>query len=908
MQTKIKQNERSWAIDIISYLNSILSSSDLKIKNVGGEATISQGKTCRMFPDVILYGDKDKTQILQGWELKMPDVDIGNEVFIKDAQRKANSLNLTSCFIWNFTYGVLYIKQKDDTFKKEKEWNETSFIKTRDDVKKYSKEWHILLKNIFISINEYLLKGNYKTSSIGKTISEYTVPHLIVNHIPSVSDKLKEVSFKNQIMKAELEKWWKDIKCEYEEEDVYTAYAKSVILNWTNRFIFAHLIKRVQNAACLVEKINENTLPKDANIIFREISNSSDFYNIFYGIQYCEYVSEDCWTDLIELSHFLSNNGITNLSQSVFQEILESTVKSSKKSLNGQFTTPEVLARILVKITLLDRSQNILDCCCGTGTIAKEAIKLKKECMPPKLAIDTVWASDKSSYALQVANISMTDSDSFKIANRLFKHNALDLTVGEVIPIVDPSSGNIINYSLPEFGAICSNLPFVLFSNLSSDDVKLFSLVNKSDELDRRSDLYCYIALKLISLINDNGRIGIITSNSWLGSQAGIKFYDALNIVYEINQIHISGKEKWFKADVITTILILSKKKNLSNYKTSFFLWKKSLKQISISPSIEDDIVNSSLLNEELNSDVVEISSYTQSEIKELKEKGLSFNSLFYKLDWYFSIKDKLVKIGDLFNVIRGSRRGWDELFFPKDKNGKLNIEAKFLKKVLINSKNIISLRAVADGDAFCCNMTEEELQEQHCIGALSWIDKFRNKVNKKGDPLPKVLIKENCYWYQLLTNEIVDICAPLNPNERIFFARFDVPSFINQRLIGLIYKKDVSNKDLCHALLNSIVTLFAVEAAGFGRGQGVLDLSKKSLEQCNMPDPSQIDYISACDIINKFNKIKDKKIPDLKDINKDLERVDFDKAVLKAFGLEQLYETIYCTLLAMHNVRLFSN
>uniref|UniRef100_UPI00402ABF2E hypothetical protein n=1 Tax=Succinivibrio sp. TaxID=2053619 RepID=UPI00402ABF2E len=143
---------------------------------------------------------------------------------------------------------------------------------------------------------------------------------------------------------------------------------------------------------------------------------------------------------------------------------------------------------------------------------------------------------------------------------------------------------------------------------------------------------------------------------------------------------------------------------------------------------------------------------------------------------------------------------------------------------------------------------------------------------------------------------------------KEFFFARFDVPSFINQRLIGLIYKKDVSNKDLCHALLNSIVTLFAVEAAGFGRGQGVLDLSKKSLEQCNMPDPSQIDYISACDIINKFNKIKDKKIPDLKDINKDLERVDFDKAVLKAFGLEQLYETIYCTLLAMHNVRLFSN
>ena len=70
-----------------------------------------------MFPDVILYGDIEQTVILQGWELKMPDVAIEDEMFIKDAQRKARALNLNSCLIWNFTYAVLYIKDENDKFK-----------------------------------------------------------------------------------------------------------------------------------------------------------------------------------------------------------------------------------------------------------------------------------------------------------------------------------------------------------------------------------------------------------------------------------------------------------------------------------------------------------------------------------------------------------------------------------------------------------------------------------------------------------------------------------------------------------------------------------------------------------------------------------------------------------------------
>lgn len=81
----IRNNERSEAIKLISYINGYLKDKTWRIQSAGGETTISDGKK-NMFPDVILYGDSHQTQILQGWEIKMPDVSIGDEGFIGDAQ------------------------------------------------------------------------------------------------------------------------------------------------------------------------------------------------------------------------------------------------------------------------------------------------------------------------------------------------------------------------------------------------------------------------------------------------------------------------------------------------------------------------------------------------------------------------------------------------------------------------------------------------------------------------------------------------------------------------------------------------------------------------------------------------------------------------------------------------------
>lgn len=119
MGTVVRRNERSWAIVMIAEIRTMLLGMHLKIKSAGGESTLSVNHKS-MFPDVLLYEDEAQNKILQGWELKMPDVLITDEALLADAERKARALGLNSFVVWNFTYGKLYIRKDEEDLRKQK--------------------------------------------------------------------------------------------------------------------------------------------------------------------------------------------------------------------------------------------------------------------------------------------------------------------------------------------------------------------------------------------------------------------------------------------------------------------------------------------------------------------------------------------------------------------------------------------------------------------------------------------------------------------------------------------------------------------------------------------------------------------------------------------------------------------
>lgn len=905
MTTIIRRNERSWAIDLISKINAISTTNDLIIKRAGGESTISTGRGNTMFPDVVLYGNKEQSIILQGWELKMPDVPIEDETFIKDAQRKAIALNLNSCLIWNFTYAVLYIRGEKNTFSKLKQWDATSHIRTRADVETYRTDWEKLLEEIILEVNSYFVSGEFRNASLGDVISESTITTLIQRNKEIIAEKLKAAAFRDAVMAAYIDNWWICVKPEYEhdETDKYKAYAKTIILNWANRIIFAHIIKNKQNGALVVNELDYDTTPSEANEIFQKITAKCDFYNVFSAVRYNDILPELTWQDFAEYSNFLKSNGIEHLNQEALQNILEGSVATSKRAINGQYTTPPELAKLLVRLSVKDWTDTILDCCCGTGTIPKAAIQIKRTQLSPKDAVESVWACDKYKYPLQVANISMTDSDTINLANRLFQHNALSLAIGDDVSIVNPETGEEMHLSLPAFGTVVSNLPFVPFEIIPDDDRDEISKMPLASELDGRSDLYCYIATKIADVIKPGGTLGIIVSNSWLGTNAGTKLVEALKQKYYLKQVHLSGKGRWFKnADVVTTIIVLEKKDANQKSATDFWLWKQSLEQLTTDIDNENTLVNSALLGTELDKNVSRLSKYAQSQIDDLLALNVCYNALFHDIDWLLNVKDKIIPINKVYHVFRGSRRGWDALFYPQA--GEHRIEKQYLKKVLINARNVNRLTATADRDAFCCGVSTVDLEKQGHFGALEWIGKFVDQRNGVGRPLPTVLRRAGMEWYELQDNEIAEVFTMMNPDQRLFFAKFETPSFVNQRLIGLTHRANYSDEDLNHALLNSMFTMFYIEASGFGRGLGVLDVNKDSIANCYMLNPKLVSQDDRTKIIAAFEKLKARQTMRVSEELSDDIRLEFEHTVLKSFGIDDYFEKIKSSLLSMQETR----
>ena len=110
----IRYNEKSWAIDLISEINSYVSYMDKPIKRAGGENTLVSVSES-LFPDLLLFSSKEGGDILQGWELKFPDTPITDQGLLDNAEKKARRLKLNSFLIWNVTTAILYVVDRNDT-------------------------------------------------------------------------------------------------------------------------------------------------------------------------------------------------------------------------------------------------------------------------------------------------------------------------------------------------------------------------------------------------------------------------------------------------------------------------------------------------------------------------------------------------------------------------------------------------------------------------------------------------------------------------------------------------------------------------------------------------------------------------------------------------------------------------
>lgn len=907
----INYNERSWAIDLISEINLWLASRSISIKRAGGENTLKSG-TKSLFPDVLLFGDLDKGRILQGWELKMPDTPLNDEEFISNAKLKAKLLSLNSFLLWNVSSAILYKIEDDDSLSVVKTWNNLSYITTREQVVQSRLEITSMLGEILDDLNSYISNGTIKSTSVVTVLSSEAVSNLVQKNISSYVEALRLSAAGDQNFSDEITLWWRYAKNDYpEEQDKFVVLARNNLLFLVNKFLFAHILKSYHTDASAVDSIDDTVDVNKAIDIFNGISERCDFWNIFQNQKGEELITADIWQDILSFNGLLKEFSFSNIDKRLLHDLIGLTVYRNKRKFAGQFTTPPELAKFIVRITIRDKSASAIDPCCGTGTIAREIYNFKKTTVGVEQSLATLWASDKFSLPLQMAMFNLADPEALGCVIKVFKEDASKLSVGKIIELREPFKGSVISEELPKFGYIISNLPFVQQEDLKvlnpSIDVINSTIVEKignSFILDGRSDLYAYLPFYFWNIIDANGRIALIVSNSWLGTSWGEKFYKTLSYFYKIETIITSGNGRWFSnAKVVTNIIILSKKEEPTlnlNERVNFIITKKKL--IDYEDETLGEIAALIFSGQTLDEDDISIQSHTQNQISEILNLGLNLNSFFADNEWVSELQDKLMKVSDLFDIGRGERRGWDKLFYPSVAN---RIENEYLKPVLKTPRSIGSMIAESDAVAFCCSRSKEELETLGHSGAIDWINRFEGQANEKGVPLTTSLARSGINWYTMLPATMAEMVTSINFGDRLFFARFDNPTFVNQRLIRFTRKAQDVDVKLCHALMNSLISLYYIEAMGTGRGEGALDLSKDKIESgLRIINPALIDERHKEKILSLFEVIEARNVLPISEELEMQDRINFDNAVLESIGCVAYRERIKNALLALYSIR----
>ncbi len=908
--SKITYNERSWAIDIISEIALFSSKVNKPIKRAGGESTINTGKK-RFFPDVLLYGEN--SDILMGWELKMPDTSISNIDFIDNAKIKAEILGLNSFLLWNAKEAVLYLLD-NVSYIPHKSWDTSKgIISKREDVENARDIWIESLHEILQDINNLFESGTVQRKPLIDSFTDSSIIRFILNNTKETAISLKLASRTDTKFRAEANVWWRIFQHDYSNSNQWEVLSEIVLVNWVHKILFANILTAFQNDAKAIYDIKSSTTVKEATQIFTDISATCDFWNIFQPQLGEKYITEESWSNIVELNMLLNDIELASIGQELLQNILESVVSTSKRKVSGQFTTPMFLARLLVHFTFDNLTNTFHDPCCGTGTIARATYDIKKEAgISGRDALSSILASDKVAFPLQMATLAITEAENMGEIIQIFQKDASEINIGDSIKLKDPYDGAIIDKKYKKVSSIASNLPFiqqedlkVLNPKIKENTEKIIKkYLGKKSKLNAKSDMYAYLPFHFWELLEDNGRLGIIVSNSWLGTEWGAIFKDLLSKFFHIEYIITSTNGRWFEnADVVTNIIVLQKKSipqtPEKNDMTKFVSISMELNNKTTNEEIE--ILYENILT---NTDdgTFKVQEYKTSEIMNIP---LNWNTLFGDISWINEINEKLIYANELFDINRGERRGWNPMFYPETGH---NIEPEYIKPILRTPRHIQTLIARADTEAFCCSKSIEELKELNHIGALAWINKFEYQFNSnKKNPklLPEALKRKNLYWYEMNASAMAHITTSVNPDKRLYFAKLNKKSFVDQRFIPLIAKDSSVDIDLYHALLNSVLGIFFIESLGFGRGLGALDLSSTRMKKyLRVLNPNLLTEEQILLIKEKFILVRDREIKNITDEFKEVDRIEFDDVVLEAFGILYLKDKIMNSFLYLYNMR----
>ena len=413
-----------------------------------------------------------------------------------------------------------------------------------------------------------------------------------------------------------------------------------------------------------------------------------------------------------------------------------------------------------------------------------------------------------------------------------------------------------------------------------------------SHKLDAKSDLYIYFYFHGLSLLNSNGSLCFITSNSWLDVGYGKDLQEFLLKRCRIKQIIDNQSRRSFvSADVNTVICLFSapdEKRPSGLDETARFIMFKTPFEGVLDAVIFEEVEKA---NERMSTEEHRIFPISQLTLLEsggdyqtpAKYSGDKWGGKYLRApDIYWTIlekgKDKLVRLGDVAEVRRGFTTGANEFFYLNaEAVERWGIEEEFLKPVIKSPrecKSILIDPSQLKFKLFMCNKDRENLHGTAALDYIEWGE------SQEFDQRPSC--SGRAQWWDLGEWEYPDMLWSDAYNVRFGCFENAGDYFGDKRFFVMKFKGE---NLVTRAYLNSTIIPLLIETEGITNlGEGVVYTNVYWLKTL----PVLNSHVAAQEFRQCYDEIKTRKILSIFDEIHQSDRHALDALIFDNLNLTQ--------------------
>ncbi len=668
---------------------------------------------------------------------------------------------------------------------------------------------------------------------------------------------------------------------------------------------------------------------------YKEIVRTFEIAPIFQTDIFDEIIqfSDKLSNILQEANYFFANLHIKNLNEDIISNLYQMFIPIEEKKKLGQIYTPQDIANMMVKLTVQNPSDIVLDPACGCGTLLHKVYyrlkNLKIESQNPlnhKDLLSQIWGIEINPFPAQIAMMSLAFMDISKVtqASGILLEDFLNIgpLKNYFVKSMNFKTGKVITRRMPKkFDVIIANPPYIkqeLIPNkkLMMKNLPIFASYREKNtisdkskkktqkiklELTGKTDYYGFFLWYSSYFLKDHGRLCFLIPNKWMDVEYGKKLKKFIIENFRIIAIIGFNRNVFENAQVSTVILILQKERDNSKRQHHYAKFinildiegRKKIENLinsPLKPNIKADIDSQGYIFRNVDNSL-QCTYIRQDHLKYSEKWTLKY---LFQLQFARILAKKALISMDNFeitSVVGGIKTGANDFFFPsKDDRVKFSIESQFLIPGIKTGRSIPSEMIINKSKNMFLSIIPE-IDISKYPGLQSYIDFCAN--SKKYHERRSVHWKP---WFSIPKNkqDTPDIIFLRHINKN-FKARWNkVKCVVTDGVRGILVK----NPDhiiFYLGICNSTYFYWQAHICGRWEGQGDLQLLVYELRQFLIPDIRKIPKEKVKNVENCINEIIIKNQTS-KSNGYDTESIlqkKLDIAVLDCLDLKKYYELL---------------